>query len=117
MDLLQDTKTQVTSALGCPYQSSSHTTPDTSDSVWKVANKMREIGLDTFKPGRDGNDIAKKVVDIMALGEKRLKSSTLATFNKKVRRLHDGFVDEDAELDVDEVPVVAMSFDAPDNVL
>jgi hypothetical protein len=117
VDLLQDTKKQVTSALGCPYQSSSHTTPDTSDSVWKVANKMREIGLDTFKHGRDGNDTAKKVVDVMALGEKRLKSSTLATFNKKVRRLHDGFVDEDAKLDVDEVPIVAMSFDAPDNVL
>lgn len=53
----------------------------------------------------------------MALGEKCLKFSTLATFNKKVQRLHDGFVNEDAELDVDEVPVIVMSFDAPDNVL
>jgi hypothetical protein len=59
----------------------------------------------------------KKVVNVMALGEKCLKFSTLATFNKKVQRLHDGFVNEDAELDVDEVPVIVMSFDAPDNVL
>ena len=53
----------------------------------------------------------------MALGEKHLKSSTLATFNKEVWRLHDGFVNECAELDVDEVPVAAMSFDTSDNVL
>jgi hypothetical protein len=61
--------------------------------------------------------LAKKVVAVMAFGEKHLKSSTLATFNKKVRRLHDGFADEDAELVVDEVPVVSMSLDVPDNVL
>ena len=78
---------------------------------------MREIGLDTFKPRWDGNDTAKKVVNVMAPGEKRLKSLTLTTFNKKVQWLHHGFVDEDTELDVDEVLVVAMSFDVPDNVL
>jgi hypothetical protein len=55
--------------------------------------------------------MAKKTVDILSLGEKRLKSSTLATFNKKVRRLHDGYLDEDAELDIDEMPPVALSLE------
>jgi hypothetical protein len=108
---LQNIKKQVTSELGCPYKGTSHTTPDTSDCVWKVANKVKELGLDKFEAGREGNAMAKKTVDILSLGEKRLKSSTLATFNKKVRRLHDGYLDEDAELDIDEMPPVALSLE------
>lgn len=55
--------------------------------------------------------MAKKIVNILSLGEKRLKSLTLATFNKKVRCLHDGYLDKDAELDVDNMPPEALSFE------
>jgi len=60
--------------------------------------------------------MAKKTVNIILLGEKRLKSSTLATFNKKVRRLHDGYLDEDTELDVDEMPPAALSLDGDEQM-
>jgi hypothetical protein len=89
VEFLQNIKKQVTAALGCPYKGTSHTTPDTSDCVWKVANKVKELGLYKFEIGREGNEMAKKTVNILSLGEKRLKSSTLATFNKKVQRLHE----------------------------
>jgi hypothetical protein len=111
VEFLQNIKKQVTAALGCPYKGTSHTTPDTSDCVWKVANKVNELGLYKFEIGREGNEMAKKTVNIISLSEKRLKSSTLATFNKKVRRLHDGYLDEDTELDVDEMPPAALSLD------
>ena len=111
VEFLQNIKKQVTSALGCPYKGTSHTSPDTSECVWKVGNKVKELGLDKFEADREGNAVAKKTVNILSLGEKRLKSSTLATFNKKVRRLHDGYLDEDAELDVDEMPPEALSFE------
>jgi hypothetical protein len=107
---LQNAKKQVTVALG-------HTTPDASDSLWKVANKVKELGLYKFESGREGNETAKKTVNILSLGEKRLKSSTLVTFNKKVRRLHDGYLDEDAELDVDEMPTAALTLEGSPLIL
>jgi hypothetical protein len=109
VEFLQNIKKQVTSELGCAYNGSSHTTPDTSDCVWKVANKVKELGLDKREAGREGNTTAKKTVDILSLGEKRLKASTLATFNKKVHRLHDGYLDEDVELDIDKMPPTALT--------
>jgi hypothetical protein len=116
IEFLQNIKKQVTTALGCPYTGTSHTIPDTSDCVWKVANKVKELGLYKFEPGREGNEMAKKTVNIISLGEKRLKSPTLATFNKKVRRLHDGYLNEDTELDVDEMPPAALSLDGDDQM-
>jgi hypothetical protein len=75
---------------------------------------VKEIGLDGFQRGRDSNDMAKKTVAILATGAKLLKSSTITTFNKKVRRLHEGFVDEGTELDVDDLPALGITFESPE---
>lgn len=107
--LLRHIKKNMSANLSNRYQGRTHTTPDTSQSVWKVAHQIRELGLDKFKSGREGNDSAKKTINILSLGEQRLKSSTLATFNKKVRRLHNGFNDKEAELDIDTIPAVAIN--------
>ena len=74
-----------------------------------------ELGLDKFKSGREGNNVAKKTINILDLGEQRLKSSTLATFNKKVQCLHDGLNDEEVELDIDTIPAVAINFGTEEN--
>jgi hypothetical protein len=57
--------------------------------VWKVANKVKELELQIFKLERHGhdNDTVKPVIDILAAGEQKLKSASLATFNKKVHTL------------------------------
>lgn len=113
--MLQSVKKQVTTALGCLYQTSNHTDVDTSEIVWRVANKIREIGLDTFLSGRDNNETAKKAVAILSAGGRLLKSSTIATFNKKVRRLNEGYIDPPDELDQDSVPALGIVFEAPEN--
>jgi hypothetical protein len=49
---LQNVKKQVTKALGASYEGKTHTTPDTSMLVWKVANKVRELVLSKYQPGQ-----------------------------------------------------------------
>jgi hypothetical protein len=73
---------------------------------------VKELKLDKFVKDRDGNTMAKQTVNILLLCEERLKSLTLATFNKKVRQLNDGYVDEDAELDIDDMPATALLYEA-----
>jgi len=53
------------------------------------------------------NDVINPVVDTIAIGEHKLKSATLATFNKKVRGL---MVGELPGADEDEIPEVAFNF-------
>lgn len=101
-DYLMKIKKALGLALG-KYQGSSHTTPDTSSLVWKVANKVREAELDIFKLQREGNELMKPVTNIILEGERKLKSSTLKTFNKNVRKLVAGEAVDD-EVD-DMVPV------------
>ncbi|KAG1723328.1 hypothetical protein EDB19DRAFT_2043812 [Suillus lakei] len=109
--LLQNIKKQVGRALGTAYSGTTHTTPDTSSSTWKVANKINELSLQVFTPDREENDSVKPMVNILWEGERKLKSSTLTTFNKKVRVMlaGGGFEPEEDELS-------AASFDLTDIV-
>lgn len=111
--LLQNIKKQVNKSLG-NHQGNTHTTPDTSDIVWKVADSIRDLTLDRDNVTREGNRSAKKKVNTKAKGEKLLKSTTLATFNKKVRRMNQGFDDHEDELDVDEIPANDVSLSTGD---
>ncbi|KAG1766487.1 hypothetical protein EV702DRAFT_980842, partial [Suillus placidus] len=90
--LLQNIKKKVRCALGITYSGTTHTTPDISTSTWK-----RE------------NDSVKPMVNILWEGGQKLKSSTLATFNKKMQVMLVGgrFEPEEDELS-------AASFDFTD---
>lgn len=109
--LLQNVKKQVGRALGTTYSGTTHTTPDTSSSTWKVANKINELSLQVFTPDQEENDSVKPMVNILWEGEQKLKSSTLTTFNKKVQVMlaGGGFEPEEDELS-------AASFDLTDIV-
>ncbi|KAG2110649.1 uncharacterized protein F5147DRAFT_526263, partial [Suillus discolor] len=87
VSLLQNVKKQVGKALGIAYHGLNHTTPNTTPSVWRVANKINELGLHTFNQDRKENDSVKPITDVLAEGEQKLKSSTLSTFNRKVREM------------------------------
>ncbi|KII89519.1 hypothetical protein PLICRDRAFT_109156, partial [Plicaturopsis crispa FD-325 SS-3] len=112
---IQRVKKQVGSALGAKYHGRSHTTPDTSASVWKVFHKVQELNLLKFDADRDGNDATKATVDILKSGEQKLKSSTLGTFNKKLKAFHTGVSIDDNE--TDELPAVAINVASNDEVL
>ena len=105
IDILDQVQWNIAISLEAPYSGTTHTTLNTSGVVWAVANKARELKLNTFHADREGNDNIKPKVDTLATGERLLKSSTLATFNKKRRDLCLGILVEDSD-DVDDIPAL-----------
>jgi hypothetical protein len=107
---LQNVKKQVTKALGASYQGMTHTTPDTSTLVWKVAYEVRELSLSDYQPGRKGNEKQKLVTNVIDVGERKLLSSSLETFNKKLACMKAGNLDDAAEItEEDEIPCIQMT--------
>jgi hypothetical protein len=107
---LQNVKKQVTKALGASYEGKTHTTPDTSTLVWKVANEVRELALSKYQPGRKGNDKQRLVTNLIDVGERKLLSSSLETFNKKLACMKAGHVDEMAGMiEEDEIPSMQLT--------
>lgn len=64
------------------YQGSTHTVKDTSTLVWRIADKARELSLQTYVPNREGKAIL--FPDLRALGREKFESASLAAFNKKI---------------------------------
>lgn len=98
--------------MSAAYRGATHTKPDTAHLVWRVADKARDEELQVFRRNRHGNTKAVAVHDILTLGEKKLKSSSLGTFNRKIIamvecRLYDP---EPSDLeDTDTLPPLALS--------
>jgi hypothetical protein len=55
-----------------------------------VADKIQDEALQVFIQNRPGNAKVKAVVDILATGEAKLKSSSLSSFNKKISAMVNG---------------------------
>ena len=91
-------------SLGITYHGITHITPDTTASVYKILSKVNELALHVTTPNREGSNTTKLVIDALALGEQKLKSSTLTTFNKKIWSM---LVGEWFETEVDDIPEVA----------
>ncbi|KAF7971248.1 hypothetical protein HWV62_21570 [Athelia sp. TMB] len=109
VDYLMKIKKSVGEALG-RYSGTSHTTPNTSSLVWKVADKIRDEKLDSELRNRKSNGTAKPVKNAMVAGEKKLKSSTLKTFNLNVRKLIEGHT----QIDDVEDEMLPLGFAAPE---
>ena len=114
IDYLNKIKKKMSSALSSSYQRSTHTTPDTSHLVWRVADKIRDEELQVFSEKRLGNSKVKSVVDILATGEAKLKSSSLGTFNKKIFAMVKGHAYEEEQ---DGIPQTQLSIGGSDETL
>ncbi|KAJ7259360.1 hypothetical protein C8J57DRAFT_1640075 [Mycena rebaudengoi] len=101
---LQRVKKKVAAALETAYRNTGHTTPNTSALVWRVADKVDSENLQQFEDGRVNNDRCKITVDGTLTGEAKMKSSTLATFNKNILSMIKGHAFEEEE---DECPTMA----------
>ncbi|KAJ7506367.1 hypothetical protein B0H11DRAFT_2219709 [Mycena galericulata] len=116
IDVIGSVKNSIAMTLDASYSGKSHTHPDTSNLVWQIAHKARELKLNTYDPTRDVNDVVKASVDILSAGEAVLKSSSIATFNKNRKDLLRGI--QVAE-ETDEMPpmelCLARSSDQGDN--
>ena len=84
---LQSIKKQVFQSMQMSYHGSTHTKADTSNLVWRIANKAQEVHLQREIVARENaGSLTKVVPDLRALGRQKFKSSSLATFNKKIDR-------------------------------
>ncbi|KAJ7664172.1 hypothetical protein B0H14DRAFT_3539822 [Mycena olivaceomarginata] len=92
---LQRVKKIIAAALNSPHHSNNHTTP--------------EIAHLQFTPTRSNNPPGKLTKDIQKVGEAKLKSSTLATFNKKIIAMIEGHGFEEE----DECPAIAFGSSEP----
>lgn len=110
IDYLNKIKKKVSSTLSTSYQGSTHTAPDTSHLVWRVADDARSNEIQVFKKNRTGNSKVKAVVDIIATGEAKLKSSALASFNRKVSAMVTGHI-YDGDEDDDTIPQPQLTFE------
>ncbi|KAJ7170439.1 hypothetical protein C8R43DRAFT_1120868 [Mycena crocata] len=101
---LQQVKKTVATALYAACRNTGHTTPDTSEMVWRVQQKVVAEGLQCFQTGRANNGHSKLATDILMTREAKLKSSTLRTFNKKLAAMIAGRGSEEEE---HECPAIA----------
>ncbi|KAF8274044.1 hypothetical protein EI94DRAFT_1768902 [Lactarius quietus] len=119
VDILKKLKKQVASAMRTAYQGTTHKAPRTEPLVWRVANKVREEMLHSYKEDQIGNTKAKLVPDVIFVGKVKLKSSSLSTFNRKVHGMVEGReYDEDLEADSDLLPqntIVVNSLDGDEH--
>jgi hypothetical protein len=107
---LQNIKKQVSKALGASYQGKTHTTPDTSMLIWKIANDVWEHSLSKYQPGRKGNEKQKLVPNLINVGERKLLLSSLETFNKKLACMKAGNLNEVVEVtEDDDIPCIQMT--------
>jgi hypothetical protein len=67
-----------------------HTNVDTSALIWWIANKAKELELQSRVPGCDHDSAAKPVTDIYTNGFRKFQTSSLATFNKKLNNMREG---------------------------
>jgi hypothetical protein len=109
---LQNVKKQVARALGTAYEGIAHTMPDTSSLVWKITNEVQALGLNKYQLNRKGNHKQKLVQDLIDVGEQKLLSSSLVTFNKKLACMMAGNLDDMTGLtEDDEIPGMQLTID------
>ena len=85
--------------MNISYQNKNHSDVETSHLVWRIANKARDEEFQVYKENRIGNSKIKAVVNALATGEVKLKSSSLATFNRKICAMVEGRMYEEEEGD------------------
>lgn len=94
------------------YHGITHVSPDMSASVDKITYKVRELELHVFKSDRPENYSVRPVINTLAVGAQKLKSSTLATFNSKVKGILAG---KEFRVEEDEIPPTNFNFSDESN--
>ena len=98
VDILKKLKKQVASTMKTAYQGTTHKDPNIDHLVWRVAKKVYEEKLHLYTEDQIGNMKTKAVTNILFVGGEKLKSSSLNTFNRKIRAMAEGW-QYDEEID------------------
>lgn len=109
IDYIKKLKKKMSKAMGATYyQSTTHTNASTEHLAWRVADKARDEILQKFRKNRAGNSKIVPTLNTLQSGEQKLKSSSVASFNKKVMATKNGILVA-SELDDDTLPPLALS--------
>jgi hypothetical protein len=111
---LKKLKKQVALSMKTAYQGTSHKDPKTDHLVHRVARTVRDEALHSFTADRPGNAKAKAVPNILSVGEAKLKSSTLNTFNRKIRAMAEGRQYDEESNSLPQVDITANTGDSDD---
>ncbi|KAJ7751581.1 hypothetical protein B0H16DRAFT_1460136 [Mycena metata] len=107
INVLASIKSNIAMSMDASYAGKFHKEADTSDLVWRVAHKAKELKLNQTKADQS----AKTTIDILVTGEHLMKSSTITTFNKNRRNLLKGII---ADAEEDEIPALDIVVDYAD---
>lgn len=104
---LQDVKKHFGDMLETSYKNLTKKPADVAVLVWRIADTVGDLKIQKTEI-RAMNVTAQRAPDLFAVGWGKIASSTLRTFNKKMRAIIEGNV-FDAE--IDELAAPAFSFD------
>lgn len=72
--------------------------------MWYMADTVQDLQLQQYVLDRKGQSSAKLVPDLCAVGREKLRTSSLPTFNKKIRDMASG---RSVSLETDDIPPLA----------
>ncbi|KAF8263670.1 hypothetical protein EI94DRAFT_1596143, partial [Lactarius quietus] len=110
VDVLKKLKKQVAKVMKTAYQRTTHTTPKTDHLVKRVATKIYKENYIY----RSGNAKVKSMPDTISVGEAKILSLSLTTFNHKICAMVDGqqyAIDKEPDL----LPQCALSVNLEDS--
>lgn len=106
---IQALKKRVSKSVKASYQGSTHSDVDTTNLVWRIANKARELQLQVKLSNRLGATV-KSVMDLRKTGRQKFESVSLAQFNKKMDEMKSGIP---VESEVDDIGPPDFHLEAP----
>ncbi|KAF8995197.1 hypothetical protein BDQ17DRAFT_1545285 [Cyathus striatus] len=97
---LKEIKRKISHELELPHQNKGHSDVETKHLIQWIVNRVEAENLLTFKPNRTGNNHITMVSDLLEEGAKKLRSSSLGTFNTKFKNFVAGMVTEEESDDL-----------------
>ena len=111
VDILKKLKKQVASALKTAYKGTTHKVPKTDHLVWHVSKKIYDKGLHLYTEDRPGNKNIKAITNSLFVGQEKLRSSSLSTFNCKICDMIEG---QQYNEDLDSLPQFSLAVNLED---
>lgn len=84
--------------VGNSYQKKTHTTANVETLVSRISEKAQDLDLNSYIQQREGYQSMKRTPNLLVSGYQKFESSSLATFNKKMKDMINN-IEFDAEID------------------
>jgi hypothetical protein len=95
--------------LDTSYKNRTHTNADTTALVWRVFGDVGDTNILTYTLRRKRQTGSKNFDHLRAKGDAQLRSSSVATFNKKLDCMKEGKFD--GEMEHDDIPLIDITID------